>query len=179
MLDDCRKNRNEPGESIVCWRDNVGCGVVTLFWRNHGSEIFRLAFCDLVGSSPWKPSLILYWYIYNRREAQDVLWVVWVIWWVARTRRRKTISGLWNYFNVHFGMQCLLIIKAAMHDIITLSLSLNSPYIMYIVKCVWYSSSWLMKDNHSAEANDARRFTIWNCIPDGLHITAWNMVDYR
>lgn len=52
MVNGWRKNRNEPGESMVCWRDNVARGFVILFWRNHGNEIFRRPFCDFVGSKP-------------------------------------------------------------------------------------------------------------------------------
>lgn len=51
-MDGWRKNRNEPGESMVCCRDNAARGFVILFWRNHGKEIFRRLFCDLVGSKP-------------------------------------------------------------------------------------------------------------------------------
>lgn len=53
LFDDvCRKMRNEPGESMVCWRDNAAFGFETLFWRNHGNEIFRRLFWDLVGAKP-------------------------------------------------------------------------------------------------------------------------------
>lgn len=51
-LDGCRKKRNEPGESMVCWRDNAARGFDTLFCRNQGNEIFRRLFCDLVGNKP-------------------------------------------------------------------------------------------------------------------------------
>lgn len=53
LEDGCRKNRNDPGESMVCWRDNAARGLVTLFCRNHGNEILRRLFCDFVGTKPW------------------------------------------------------------------------------------------------------------------------------
>lgn len=37
---------------MVCCRDRAARGFETLFWRNHGNEIFRRLFCDLVGSKP-------------------------------------------------------------------------------------------------------------------------------
>lgn len=53
LFDDVwRKKRNEPGESMVCCRDKAAFGFDTLFWRNHGNEIFRRLFCDLVGTKP-------------------------------------------------------------------------------------------------------------------------------
>lgn len=41
---------------MVCCRDSGAFDVVTLFWRNHGREIFRRPFCDLVGIRPLPPA---------------------------------------------------------------------------------------------------------------------------
>lgn len=40
---------------MVCCRDSGAFADVTLFCRNHGKEIFRRPFCDLVGIRPPPP----------------------------------------------------------------------------------------------------------------------------